>query len=231
MHALNIYCDESCHLENDRQKVMVLGAIQCPANASRSIAKRIKAIKTRHGLRSDFEFKWTKVSPAKIDFYMDLLVFFFEEQELCFRALIIPDKRKLRHEDFDHDHNTWYYKMYFNLLKIFLIPPNQYCIYLDIKDSASSEKAQKLREVLSNNQYDFNQKIIKKLQNVRSHEIEQVQLADLLIGCVLTANKDDGKSLAKKTLVEKMRSLSKCRLTQTSLLREKKVNLLHWIAK
>ena len=26
----NIYCDESCHLENDREKAMVLGAVWCP---------------------------------------------------------------------------------------------------------------------------------------------------------------------------------------------------------
>lgn len=26
----NIYCDESCHLENDGQKSMVLGAVSCP---------------------------------------------------------------------------------------------------------------------------------------------------------------------------------------------------------
>ena len=28
--VFNIYCDESCHLEHDRQQVMVLGAIWCP---------------------------------------------------------------------------------------------------------------------------------------------------------------------------------------------------------
>ncbi len=26
----NVYCDESCHLENDHRKVMVLGAVWCP---------------------------------------------------------------------------------------------------------------------------------------------------------------------------------------------------------
>jgi len=26
----NVYCDEPCHLENDRQPVMLLGAILCP---------------------------------------------------------------------------------------------------------------------------------------------------------------------------------------------------------
>ena len=25
----NVYCDESCHLENDHQKVMTLGAVWC----------------------------------------------------------------------------------------------------------------------------------------------------------------------------------------------------------
>ncbi len=28
--VFNIYCDESCHLEHDREKVMVLGAVWCP---------------------------------------------------------------------------------------------------------------------------------------------------------------------------------------------------------
>jgi Protein of unknown function (DUF3800) len=230
MKIFNVYCDESCHLENDRQKVMVLGAISCPADCSRSIAKQIKAIKVRHGLNSDFEIKWTKVSPGKIDFYINLLSFFFEEPELCFRALIIPDKNKLKHEQFNHDHNTWYYKMYFELLKPLLNPTDEYCIYLDIKDSGSTEKVRQLKEVLSNNQYDFQRKIIQKLQNIRSHEVEQVQLADLLTGCVLAANRDREASLAKTTLMEQMRSLSKYRLTQTTLLRERKVNLLCWIA-
>jgi len=28
--VFNVYCDESCHLENDKQKVMVLGAVWSP---------------------------------------------------------------------------------------------------------------------------------------------------------------------------------------------------------
>lgn len=230
MKLFNVYCDESCHLENDGQKVMILGAVWCPADNSRSIAKRIKAIKARHRLSTDFEIKWTKVSPGKIDFYMDLLSFFFEENELYFRAVIIPDKTRLRHEEYDHDHDTWYYKMYFELLKPLLNPSDQYCIYLDIKDSGSTEKVKKLQDVLANNQYDFQRQIIQKLQNVRSHEIEQVQLSDLLIGCVLTANRDNKSSEAKTTLMERMRKLSNYRLTHTTLLRERKVNLLRWIA-
>ena len=122
MNTFNIYCDESCHLENDQQQVMVLGAVWCPENFSRSIAKRIKAIREKHDLSPTFEIKWTKVSPAKIDFYMDVLSYFFEASELYFRALIIPNKTKLLHDAFNHDHDTWYYEMYVELLKVLLNP-------------------------------------------------------------------------------------------------------------
>lgn len=36
--TFNVYCDESCHLENDHQKAMVLGAVWCPLEKSREIA-------------------------------------------------------------------------------------------------------------------------------------------------------------------------------------------------
>ncbi len=230
MKKFNIYCDESCHLENDHQQVMILGAIWCPEDSSRSIAKRIKAIKAKHNLSPSFEIKWTKVSPGKIDFYMDLLSYFFDENELHFRALIIPCKAKLCHTIFNHDHDTWYYKMYFELLKVLLNPHDRYRIYLDIKDSKSEEKVAKLHEVLSKNNYDFQRKIIERIQNVHSHEIEQVQLADLLIGCVLAANRNGEMSSAKRALVEKMRELSEYCLTRTTLMRERKVNLFRWSA-
>ena len=53
----NIYCNESCHLEHDRQKVMVLGAIWCPFEKARETAQAIRDIKERHGLGRDFEIK------------------------------------------------------------------------------------------------------------------------------------------------------------------------------
>lgn len=230
MASFNIYCDESCHLENDKQQVMVLGAIWCQTDFSRNIARHLKEIKKKHKLSPDFEIKWTKVSPAKIDFYAELLIYFFNENQLHFRALIVPDKTKLCHEKFDHDHDTWYYKMYFEMIKVLLNPEDNYRIYLDIKDSKSGQKVEKLHEVLCNNNYDFQRKIIERVQTVRSHEIEQLQLTDLLIGCVLAANRKGEISLAKKALVEKLRQLSGYCLTRTTLMRERKVNLLRWQA-
>jgi len=96
----NVYCDESCHLENDHQKVMTLGAIWCATEKVREISIRIREKKIQHGLKADFEIKWTKVSPAKESFYLDIVDYFFDVDDLHFRGLVVPDKSKLRHEVF-----------------------------------------------------------------------------------------------------------------------------------
>lgn len=67
--TFNIYCDESCHLENDGQKAMVLGAVWCPEVKRLEIAQRLREIKIRHKLSADFEIKWTKVGATKLQFY------------------------------------------------------------------------------------------------------------------------------------------------------------------
>lgn len=38
------------------------------------------------------EMKWTKISPAKVDLYKDLVNYFFDDDDLHFRGVIIPDK-------------------------------------------------------------------------------------------------------------------------------------------
>lgn len=85
----NVYCDESCHLENDHQQVMVLGAVWCPQEKAREISVRLREIKVHHGLPPEFELKWTKVSPAKARFYLDVMDYFFDDDDLFFRALIV----------------------------------------------------------------------------------------------------------------------------------------------
>jgi hypothetical protein len=226
--AFNIYCDESCHLEHDGQPIMVLGAVWCPREKTREIAVRLRALKVRHGLSPSFEIKWSKVSPAQAAFYLAVLDDFFDDDDLHFRALIVGDKSKLRHEDFDQDHDTWYYKMYFDMLKVLFDVGSRYTIYLDIKDTRGWGKTRHLAEVLRNNAYDFDRRIIESIQTVRSHEVEQLQLADLLIGAVSYANRQLTGNAGKVALVERMRQRSGYDLQRTTLFRENKVNLFRW---
>ncbi len=130
--VFNIYCDESCHLEHDRSRVMVLGAVWCPADESRSISEKMREIKMRHGLAPNFEIKWTKVSPAKSSFYLELLKYFFSNKNLHFRALVVPNKSELQHDKSGTTHHDWYYKMYFDMLKVLFEPSQRYRVYIDI---------------------------------------------------------------------------------------------------
>src|SRR5687768_13665623 len=105
--TFNIYCDESCHLENDHEGVMVLGSVWCPLFKVREISKRISEIKRKHALSSHFEMKWVKVSPSKEQLFLDVLDYFFDNDDLHFRAVIIPDKSKLSHDKFSQSHDDW----------------------------------------------------------------------------------------------------------------------------
>jgi len=226
----NVYCDESSHLENDHQSVMVLGAVWCSLEKVREITMRIREIKERHGLKPDFEIKWTKVSPAKQQFYLDILDYFFDDDDLHFRALVIPDKAKLRHSDFSQNHDDWYYKMYFSMLKAILEPQSSYRIYLDIKDTRSENKVRKLHDFLCNHVQDYNREIVERLQSVRSHEVAILQIADLLIGAVNYVNRDLHSSEAKTSIVNRLRERSHYNLTSSTLPRESKVNIFIWKA-
>lgn len=224
----NVYCDESSHLENDHHPVMVLGAVWCPRDQVREIMMRLREIKMRHALRSDFEIKWTKVSPAKQQFYLDVLDYFFDDDDLHFRGLVIRDKAKLRHKDFSQTHDDWYYKMYFSLLKGVLDPKSSYRIFLDIKDTRSENKIRTLHDFLCAHVQDHKRGIVRKVQSVRSHEVAILQLADLLIGALNYANRQLETSAPKTALVRRLRERARYDLTRSTLPRESKVNLLVW---
>ena len=71
--------------------------------------------------------------------------------------------------------------MFFDLLKVIIAPDSFYDIYLDYKDTWGSKRVKKLHEVLSNNNYDFSQEIIRSVKLVRSDQVQLIQLCDLLI--------------------------------------------------
>ncbi len=231
----NVYCDESCHLENDGINVMVLGSIWCPKTKLKEINSRIVEIKTKSHISKTNELKWTKVSPAGLEVYENIINYFFDDDDLHFRALIVPDKSKLNHKMFNQTHDEWYYKMYFDMLKVIFNPSDTYEVYIDIKDSHSFQKAQKLREVCCNSLYDFSKRVIKQLQPIRSDEVQIMQIVDLLIGAIAYENRifpdDFVKSPAKQALIDLIKRRSRYSMRRTTLLREDKFNLFFWDAR
>lgn len=229
--TFNVYCDESCHLEHDHISVMAWGAVTCPAGDARAIAEAVRALKAEHGLALDFEAKWTKVSPAKAAFYLALIDLFLADDRLRFRGLVVPDKSKLDHARFEQSHDDWYYKMYFTMLRPIFTAPHRYRIYLDVKDTRGGPKTRKLHEVLANSLFDFDRECIERVQQVRSHESELLQLTDLLIGALTYANRGLTSSAAKIAILERLRTgLGAQVLTRTSAFAAVKFNILVWRA-
>jgi len=225
-----IYCDESCHLENDGMQAMVLGAVWCPADQRKRLSRKIKALKAEYGLPASFEIKWVKVSPGKLPFYQALLDFFFDETMLHFRGLVVPDKQLLNHGLFSQNHDEFYYKQWYTLLNRLIDPEKRYRIFLDIKDTRGRRKLAKLHEVLCNANYDFDRNIIESIEQVQSHDVLLLQLVDLLIGALSYVHRGLHSSPAKQALVAHIRHHSGLWLEQSSLLRAEKFNLLVWKA-
>ena len=237
--TINIYCDESCHLQNDKEPVMVIGAVYCPIEKKEEIFERLYSFKLKHNLipknkkndnenRTYYELKWNKVSKSKIEYYKDVINYFFFYYDLQFRVLVVSNKSAIDYEKFSHTHDTFYYKMYFGMLKAILNPENSHHIYIDIKDTRSKEKVHKLEQVLRNDKYDYSKEIIKKVQQVRSHEVEILQLADLLVGATAYVNRGLSDSKAKNELINLIKHRSKYSLTKSTLLKERKFNVFIW---
>lgn len=227
--SINIYCDESCHLQNDHKPIMTLGAIQALDTEKRAISIQIRDLKKKYHCTG--ELKWTKVSDKNILFYLDLIDLFIKNPNLSFRALIVHNKENLDHKTFnDGDHDNFYYKMYYDLLKNIIEnhPSERFNVFLDIKDTKSSVKVYKLHEVLSNKFYDFDRKKITRIQQIRSHESNLLQLCDFLLGAVTYINKDDRGSTAKLQISEALSKQTGFRLTETTPPWETKFNLFHF---
>lgn len=201
MEMFNVYCDESCHLENDRQPVMALGAIWCPKSECARLSKEISEIKSKHNATG--ELKWTKVSASRHDFYIDLVNWFFREPLLNFRSLVVLNKANLNHKIFNQSsHDDFYYKMYFSLLSKVLSPLNKYDVYLDIKDTRSRLKNTQLKKILCNNVYDFTEQMIGKVQNVHSNESHLVQLVDLFLGALTYKHRHLSENSTKLDIIK-----------------------------
>ena len=224
----NIYCDESCYLEHDHKNYMVLGALMCNKSSRKQICQHIREIKLKHGINKFQEIKWTKISMQKYPLYEELIRYFFNNNCLKFRAIIV-NKEQINHKNFNQTQDTFYYKVYYQLLCRAISTKDENYIYLDIKDTKSARKIRKLQECLKNGIYDFNMNHIKRIQNINSKESELLQLCDILIGAIGYLNRGDilkeNHNIAKEKIVNLIIKESGYNLRKTTFLSEEKFNL------
>ena len=118
----------------------------------------------------------------------------------------------------------FYFRMYFQLLHTKVDFQNRYNVFLDIKDTCSGEKLEKMKKIMSYNSS------IGTLQFIPSRESVFIQLADVLMGAInynLRIQKGDvkGNVIAKLKLIEKIKRHSNISLNTTTPLSRNKFNL------
>ena len=229
MTEYNLYCDESCHLEHDDSDVMVLGALIIPKDKRQEITENILQIKARYGVKARTEVKWTKASMPKIDLYKDLLNCFFLDDDMRFRVLVAK-KTRLNHEAWSQSHNDWLLQDVFHHAEQAVRFHEHLQRVRGHQGHALRATSEKLEEVLANSHYDFNHECIKKVQPIRSDEVQMMQITDVINGAVCRANRTTipQPSGAKAEIIDYIRMRSKLRLTQSTTLGTRKFNIFVW---
>lgn len=218
--TFNIYCDESTHLIHDGHPYMLLGYTSIAYPQIKMAKAEIKAIKAKYNYTE--ELKWTNVHEATYKVYAELTDWFFMN-DLEFRAVIV-DKSQIDESRPDYTFNDFYFRMYFQLLHTKVDFQNTYNVYMDIKDTCSYEKLEKLRNMMAYNSS------IGHFQFIRSHESVFIQLADVLMGAInynlrIEKGELEGTVIAKRKLIAKIKKHTNISHNLTTPLSQKKFNL------
>jgi hypothetical protein len=199
-----IYSDESCLealVKKNEHDYIAIGGIWIPANYRLEMKLKINEVKDKHSIKG--EFKWNKVSPAFIDFYKDIIDYFFSTVNIRFRVILIESSKVENYKFNDNDNELSFYKFYYQLLHHWILDFNTYSIYLDHKINRDKGRLSKLQKVLDNSNLTSD---ISLVQGLPSEQSAGIQLADLLTGIVSAKFNKKTKSQAKLDLISLVES-------------------------
>ena len=223
----NVYCDESCHLVSNDSKYMLIGAVYCPKNKVKKVNEYIEHLKENYNISNKIELKWNKVDKKTEKLYLDIINYFFNNDDLKFRVIVI-DKTKLDHEKYNQTENEFYHKAYYEMLKYIIIPGSSYNIYPDIKDNNSYYYHQVMLDYLRIKMQDTNKRTIKKVQPIRSYEAPILQINDILIGALSYHYRNLSKNSVKLNIISEIKKLYQNDLNETSYCSNTKFNIFIW---
>ncbi len=175
-----VYCDESRHAGIGHHPFMAIGSLWAPRAEKPELTRRMKALCRSLDLHG--EIKWNKTSRICLESYKRLVDFFFEEDSLRFRVIVVNQEKLDVDKYHAGDEELGFYKFYYEMLIKWIEEGNEYLILLDFKKNKGSDRHKTLRRVIENK--ERGRTIIKDLTIIDSSQTPLSQLCDLLTGAV-----------------------------------------------
>jgi hypothetical protein len=197
-----VYCDEA-HPDlftsaNPTAQYLMIGSLWLPADLRDDIKSKIKGLREKHNVWG--EIKWTKVSPSKLEFYLDLIDLFVGYGTMMRFRCIAVDQQSVNMQLHGGDHELGFYKFYYQVLHHWIYDFNTYRVFCDQKTNREPYRFTELRKVLDNANLSAN---VACVQALPSKEVTLIQLTDLLLGAASSRmNKTLGEGTAKETVVK-----------------------------
>ncbi len=179
---IDVYCDETYpdlfSSEKPQVRYLVIGSLWLNKDNREKYKSEI------HNLRNKFkiggEFKWTKISNSRLNFYKELLTWFYAQGEnLRFRCIAIDYNQVDLIHFHQSDQELGFYKFYYQMLHHWIHPFNNYNVFCDYKRNRIQDRLHTLKACLSNANLTA---FVEKVQAVRSKESVLIQLTDFLVG-------------------------------------------------
>lgn len=201
-----VYCDEAnpdvLTSDHPRARHLMIGSLWLPAALRGEIKARVFALRERH--QAWGEIKWSKVSPNRLDFYVELIDLFVSYGDnLRFRCIAV-DHTQLNLALHENDGELGFYKFYYQLLHHWILDFNDYRIFCDAKSNRDPKRLPVLARCLARANLSSG---IESTQSLHSNEVVLIQLCDLLLGAAnsrINATLRDGS--AKATVVRRLES-------------------------
>jgi hypothetical protein len=222
---IDVYCDETYpdlfSSNRPQARYMVIGSLWLKRDDREQFKTAIHNLRRQYKIGG--EFKWTKVSPSKVEYYKALLSWFYDQGEnLRFRCIAIDHQEVDLIHFHQNDQELGFYKFYYQMLHHWIDQFNEYDIFCDLKRNRLRDRLHKLKECLVCSNLAAN---IETLQSVRSRESVLIQLTDVLVGLASARlNNRLTPCSAKEKLVAHLEEYSGHKIAATAL-SEKKFNV------
>jgi len=208
-----IYCDESRQENFSRRDVpdhfVLIGGIWLPTLLRQELKLKIGELRKDHTVYS--EFKWNKVSPSREDFYVNLIQLFFREP-IRFRCIVLAVDELDAVTFHQNDIELMFYKFYYQLIHHWILGQNSYRVFVDLKTNRVHDRVTSLHQCLSRSNLNSD---IHSVQALPSHELDILQLTDVLIGAVGYRFHGEQKSRAKLAVCEEIEKHIGSRISHT----------------